>query len=303
MAIKVVTPESAEDFKRYYQLRWEVLRKPFNRPPGSEQDEYDQVGYHRMLVTDDDARQVVGVARLHFNTTAEAQIRFMAVHPDWQSQNLGVQLLKALELLARKEGAQWVIIRSRDTTRGFYEKCGYELKEEADTVTDPMAEHQLLKELSPAQYIVFRPRWCQALQRTWHQDIPISAAMGIEIYQYTGRTLELRAPVQRNINVHDTMFAGSIYTLATLCGWGLVQLQLQEQALSGPIVLADANIEYQRPIVNSPRAVVKLADMTGTLAELAAGRNARLTVPVTLLDGQRAAARFTGHYVVKAPRP
>ena len=47
---QVIEPTTAEQLERYYDLRWRVLREPFQRPRGSEQDEYDQVGIHRMVV-------------------------------------------------------------------------------------------------------------------------------------------------------------------------------------------------------------------------------------------------------------
>ena len=298
--VSIVIPHTDQSFERYYALRWKVLRKPFRRPRGSEYDEYDQVGEHRMLVNE--AGDAIGVGRIHFNSPEEAQIRFMAIDPDYQGFGHGVTLIYALESRALEMGAQRVIINCRSNTLGFYQRCGYELKEEANTDKNPKAEHQLVKQLNSSSHIVYRPRWCDALQNTWHQGIPISKAMGIEIYQYTGRTLELRAPLARNINMHQTMFAGSIYTLATLAGWGMVQLHLQELGLSGPIVLAEGSIDYKLPIAENPRAVCNLIDTEGDFEVLQKGKNARLSMTVALYDGDDFAAMFTGRYVVKAPR-
>ncbi|MCC5854767.1 MAG: GNAT family N-acetyltransferase/hotdog fold thioesterase [Idiomarina sp.] len=298
--VTVVTPSSPESFERYYELRWRVLRKPFRRPRGSEQDEYDQIGDHRMLVND--AGEVIGVGRIHLNSPEEAQIRFMAVAPERQGEGHGVTLIHALEMLALEQGAERVIINSRDNTLGFYVRCGYVLKEEGDTVTNPMAEHQLVKALDTPEYIVYRPDWCRELQKTWHEQIPITEAMGIRIYQYTGRTFEIRAPLPRNINVHGTMFAGSIYTLATLAGWGLLQLHLQERELHGAIVLADGQIQYTQPVIQEPRALATLSTVEGTFDPLAQGQNARFTLEVQVSDGDQVAATFIGKYVIKAVR-
>jgi len=298
--ITIVIPHTEESFERYYELRWRVLRKPFHRPRGSEQDEYDQVGEHRMLVNE--AGRAIGVGRIHFNSPDEAQIRFMAIDPEYQGTGQGVNLIYALESAALAQGAKRIVINCRDNTIGFYQRCGYGLKEEANTVKNPMAEHQLVKVLNSKNYIVYRPEWCDALQKIWHSDIPISKAMGIRIYQYTGRTLELRAPLARNINVHHTMFAGSIYTLATLTGWGMLHLHMQELNVTGDIVLAKATIEYKLPITEHARAVSNLVDVEGNFNNLLEGRNARLTLSVALYDGDEFAAMFTGHYVVKALR-
>ena len=43
---KVVTPKSDTEFEAYFHFRWAHLRQPWNFPPGSEKDEYEQVAEH-----------------------------------------------------------------------------------------------------------------------------------------------------------------------------------------------------------------------------------------------------------------
>ncbi|RUO76687.1 bifunctional GNAT family N-acetyltransferase/hotdog fold thioesterase [Pseudidiomarina taiwanensis] len=297
---KVIEPRTNAEWERYYQLRWEVLRKPFQRPRGSEQDAYDQVGQHRMVV--DSKGQALAVGRLHFNSPTEGQIRFMASAPERRGEGLGVAIVEALEKLAREQGAKHIIINSRDNTLGFYLRCGYELTEEADTVRRPQAEHQLRKPLTEANKITYRPNWCQELQQTWHREIPITEAMGIRIDQYTGREITLSAPLSRNINVHQSMFAGSIYSLATLTCWGLLHLQLKERDLSGGIVLADGQIEYRKPLKNEPYAISHMNKLEGEFAPLREGQNAHLTLTAEVFDEDKVVAEFIGKFVVLAPR-
>ena len=47
---KVITPTTPEELDKYYDLRWRVLREPFQRPKGSEQDEYDPVSYTHLTL-------------------------------------------------------------------------------------------------------------------------------------------------------------------------------------------------------------------------------------------------------------
>ncbi|EKE80905.1 bifunctional GNAT family N-acetyltransferase/hotdog fold thioesterase [Idiomarina xiamenensis] len=297
---QVITPKTDAELAAYFHLRWRVLREPFQRPLGSEQDEYDQVSEHRMVVND--AGDAIAIGRLHFNSPEEGQIRYMASAPEYRGEGHGIAIIYALEQEARRQGAQHIVINSRDNTLGFYQKCGYELAEEGDTVKNPMAEHQLRKTLTDINRIIYRPNWCAELQATWQDDIPISDAMGIRIHQYTGRTFEARAQLNRNINVHGTMFAGSIYSLATLTCWGLLHLQLRERQLPGSIVLADASMQYQRPVTDEPRAVAQLSDVTGDLSALQQQRNARLTMKAQVYSNDKAVAEFTGRFAVLAPR-
>ena len=43
-------PQTSEEFEQYYQLRWEILRQPWHKALGSEQDELEQQSIHRMIL-------------------------------------------------------------------------------------------------------------------------------------------------------------------------------------------------------------------------------------------------------------
>lgn len=295
---QVIEPQQQQQWQRYYDLRWRVLRAPFQRPRGSELDAYDQVGQHRMVVNA--AGDAIAIGRLHFNSADEAQIRFMAAAPEYRGQGHGVRIVQALEQLARKQGAKHVVINARDNTLGFYLKCGYQLIEPADTLKNPSAEHHLRKTFTDINRIIYRPEWVHELQQTWHTEIPISDTMGIHIDQYSGREIETSAILARNINVHGTMFAGSIYSLATLTCWGLLHLQLRERGLSGAIVLADGQIHYHHPVSREPRANSHVSQMLGDLSVLQQGKNARVHLQSQVFDGDRPVAEFSGQFVVRA---
>ena len=95
------------------------------------------------------------------------------------------------------------------------------------------------------------------------------------------------------------MFAGSIYSLATLTGWGATYLALKEAGLEGNIVLADASIKYLKPLNNDPRGSVELSGCKGKLAELETEGKASYRVPVAIYDGDIVVAEFEGQFVVK----
>lgn len=96
------------------------------------------------------------------------------------------------------------------------------------------------------------------------------------------------------------MFAGSIYTLATLTGWGWVYLALQKKTenVDGDIVLAEGNIRYHKPIQGLTYAKVDTANVTGTLDCLSNGKNARVELIAHVYCGENIAAIFTGRYAV-----
>ena len=123
--MRIVTPTSAEDFARYFDLRWRVLRSPWEQPRGSERDEQEDRSWHFMVCIDD--RIPVGVARLHLNSPDQAQIRFMAVEPAWQRKGVGSALVRAIETQAHELAVTEIVLHARKDTVGFYRSMGYEV--------------------------------------------------------------------------------------------------------------------------------------------------------------------------------
>ena len=95
------------------------------------------------------------------------------------------------------------------------------------------------------------------------------------------------------------MFAGSIYSLATLTGWGATYLALKEVELEGNIVLSDANIKYLKPLNKEPRGSVDIQACQGKLSDLDSQGKASYLVPVTIFDGDTVVATFEGEFVIK----
>ncbi|WP_100644346.1 bifunctional GNAT family N-acetyltransferase/thioesterase [Alteromonas facilis] len=293
---KIATPETDEDFARYFDFRWQYLRKPWNFPPGSEKDEYESVAEHRMVVNG--KGEIVAVGRVHLNTSEEAQVRHIAVSNEHHRKGLGQMILSALESVARQLGATRAITNSRETSIAFFESCGYTIEAQAPNELNKLKRSQMVKELTEKNVLMLHPKWCAELQSTWSDTIPISEHMGIKIYQYSGRTLETRASLNKNINVHGTMFAGSIFSLATLTGWGMIHLQLKQQELAGDIVLGDGDIHYHKPITMQPRAICNIETVNAKFDQLANGKKCPVKLQVDILDGDTAVAEFSGVFWV-----
>ena len=89
------SPQTPAEWQAYYQLRWQVLRAPWQQPKGSEQDELEQQSFHAAAWTDQG--EVVAVGRVHKLNEQQAQVRYMAVSADWQGHGLGALVLQQLE--------------------------------------------------------------------------------------------------------------------------------------------------------------------------------------------------------------
>ena len=132
------------------------------------------------------------------------------------------------------------------------------------------------------------------LRQTWHRTIPVSEFMQIAPLSFTDGELCVSAPLAPNINLHNTMFAGSIYTLMTLTGWGAVWLNQQLVGVAGDIVLADAHIRYLAPVTCDPVVKVQWPDVD--LSPLQRGRRVKVKLEVQLYCMDSLCAVFEGLY-------
>lgn len=127
--MRLQEPVSPEDFENYYLLRWEVLRKPWNQPRGTEKDENEATSIHVMALNEKD--ECVGVSRLQFNSSEEAQVRFMGVRDDQQGKGVGKKLMSYLEEKAKEKGAKKVMLQARENAVQFYLSIGYAVVEKS----------------------------------------------------------------------------------------------------------------------------------------------------------------------------
>lgn len=139
------------------------------------------------------------------------------------------------------------------------------------------------------------------LESAWRQGIPLVAAMGVEIVSYADDELVLRAALAPNINVHGTAFAGSLYSICTLAGWGSIWLQLRARGTDAHIVLSEAQIDYRRAVDEAIVCRCRFDSDTQApdLAQLDKTGSGLFPLTVTIESGGRRAVRFEGEYAVK----
>ena len=108
MSVTIKHPKTEKEFKQYFHFRWQLLRKPWDEPEGSEKDDIEDSCFHVMLC--DENNQCIGVGRLQFNTETEAQIRYMAVAEEFERQGIGRKIIDALENNAKKKNITSIIL-------------------------------------------------------------------------------------------------------------------------------------------------------------------------------------------------
>ena len=139
-------PSRPDEWDRYFDLRWRVLRAPWNQPRGSERDNLEDDSRHVALWKP--AGVPVAVGRVHLNSSVEAQVRYMAVEPGAEGSGLGGRILATLEDAARELGATRVVLNARERAQPFYERHGYVVVAPAETMFGDVRHVSMSKPLS-----------------------------------------------------------------------------------------------------------------------------------------------------------
>lgn len=137
-------PTTSEDFEKYFELRWRILRAPWKQPKGSEQDDEEDRSYHIMAMEND---LLTGVARLQFPEQNIAQLRYMAIDRRYQNKGIGQEIVAYMEGVARKNNAEQLILHARNNALGFYEKLGYKITEKSYLLFDSIQHYKMSKKL------------------------------------------------------------------------------------------------------------------------------------------------------------
>jgi thioesterase domain-containing protein len=139
-----------------------------------------------------------------------------------------------------------------------------------------------------------------AVERYLHQQIPLSAAMGVRVRMATPQRVQLAAPLAPNVNHQETVFGGSAAALATLSAWTLLHVRMAREQLRARLVIQRSSMEYERPIPGDFDAVCRFSDEPAWerfRATLARRGRARLRLCACLLHEARRVATFEGDFV------
>jgi len=144
MDFVIKQPESPEEFKQYYDLRYRILRAPWGEPEGCEVDDIEDQCFHIMATNH---MKAVGVGRLQFNSALEAQIRYMAVEKEYEGNGIGRMLVNALEQEAKNQNISTVMLDAREPAVGFYQKLGYSIEKKSYLLFNEIQHYRMIKQI------------------------------------------------------------------------------------------------------------------------------------------------------------
>src|SRR4249920_1357602 len=116
--MEVRPPNTDAEWASYRNLRWRVLRAPWNQPlaPDAGEDQEDQV--HAMIAGPSGTALAVG--RIIFKSSGEAQVRSMATDESHRGKGLGRRIIEYLEQEARHRGVTAISLNAREAAVPFY---------------------------------------------------------------------------------------------------------------------------------------------------------------------------------------
>ncbi len=141
MSFELRSPQGTEEFDQYYDLRWRILRAPWQQDRGSEKDQFEDTAIH---VAAYESGRLVGVGRLHKTSEDEAQIRYMAVEENCRGKGFGQAIYHHLESEARKMGIKKIYVHARLPVLDFYKLMGFNITGDGPTLFDSI-QHKIME--------------------------------------------------------------------------------------------------------------------------------------------------------------
>ena len=121
----IKTPNTRDEFKAYYALRYKIQREPWGHPKGTEKDDYEPISEHFMAVNENN--EVVGVVKLYEKSEGVGHISHLAVAQEQQHKGVGHLLLQTVEQRARKSGFTIIGTMARVTATAYFERAGFRI--------------------------------------------------------------------------------------------------------------------------------------------------------------------------------
>jgi N-acetylglutamate synthase-like GNAT family acetyltransferase len=142
--IIIRSPNSDRELEAMYDLRWRVLREPWNQPRDSEKDEMEEESFRFIVILDN---KIVATARFHKNNESEGQIRYLAVEEEYRRQGIALKLMYYIEGLAIKLRISSIILNARQTAQDLFKKLEYKILKEGHLLFGEIPHFVMWKKL------------------------------------------------------------------------------------------------------------------------------------------------------------
>lgn len=125
--------------------------------------------------------------------------------------------------------------------------------------------------------------------------------MGIKVVSYDGQQLILSAPLENNINHQGSGFGGSLFSVAALSGWGLLQMKMSELEIVANTVIAGGEVGYSAPVYADFTCQCSIPaedEWKAFLDKLRSAKKASIKLKPEIHCQNRVCMGFEGNYVL-----
>lgn len=144
MMYKVQIANTQKQIDDIINLRYDILRKPWNHPKETATDGMEENAINAFI---EDDGKVVACGRLQDNGEGVGQIRYMAVDDNYQGKGLGKLIVAKLEEDAKRIGLKTIELQARENAVEFYKSQSYIVKETTFKLWDIIQHYLMTKEL------------------------------------------------------------------------------------------------------------------------------------------------------------
>ncbi len=142
LSVKIATDKTTID--KIVDLRYDILRKPWNKPKDTATDELEAQSVNAYL---EENGNIIACGRLQNNGNGVGQIRYMAVSEQYQGKGLGKLILNKLEEEAHSMKLSTIELQARENALEFYKAKGYTIVEKSFRLWDIIQHYLMVKSI------------------------------------------------------------------------------------------------------------------------------------------------------------
>lgn len=139
---KVQLANTQNVINQIIDLRYIVLREPWDKPKDTATDELELSSINAYIESNG---EVIACGRLQDNGSGLGQIRYMAVHPNYQGKGLGKLIVAKLEEEAKTIHLNTIELQARENAVEFYKSQGYSIKEKSFKLWEIIQHYLMVK--------------------------------------------------------------------------------------------------------------------------------------------------------------
>lgn len=141
---KVQLANTQNVINQIIDLRYIVLREPWNKSKETATDDLELTSINAYI---ENNGKIIACGRLQNNGKGIGQVRYMAVHPDYQGKGLGKLIMVKLEEEAKKINLTTIELQARENAVKFYKGHGYLIKETSFKLWDIIQHYLMIKSI------------------------------------------------------------------------------------------------------------------------------------------------------------